>query len=530
MKGAKDPKHRARMWACFLCVTGLTASVVMLLPTLFVAHHREQAEEAKSQIPAPAVPQDDVKPTGKGPTSPVITIQIKRIESTSPVPNRIDDPPVPTPPAAQPVVRETTHRADRTQSSPTIAYRRDPSVREEILGRVDRPYVSNPYTPDIATSGDLSRILVWGNTVSLDNAVLRIPPDPSGRVFLSQWAFSPADNRVAFAVSADGKCRLYGDAKQLANTEPVEDFAGLQFSRDGRRLVYAGKDVDGRWWVFVNGQRRFGPFPQAPLPCVGPKEDEVFYAVEDAGVWRLFRNNQSIYGPFLKVAWIDVSISGRIAFAAEKPTGTFLTIDENTEGPYDHIWGYSFDPSGKRYAYVGRIGASHRIMVDGKEQGTFDDVAITPRFSPQGKSVAFATKQEKATETAKSERLPDGTITLSMDLSPRKVSVFINGKNRLTRGYSNIDRLGAPRYGIHELCVNDLGTQFAYAEVSGAEGGGGYTVKVSDGSVAWPCSDFVRNGEPRFVADDTVQFVALKHGGEGSRRPIYRVQLKLAMD
>ena len=160
---------------------------------------------------------------------------------------------------------------------------------------------------------------------------------------------------------------------------------------NGGRTAYAAAVGDEVCMVIdgTEGPRYEGV--RYPGTVFGPQGKRVAYAVRKAG-----KSAVSIDGReskwYDRVDYNSLTFSpdgSRVAFAANSKAGAKVVLD-GIEGPsFSEVSHLVFNTDGSRFAYVGRLGLKHWLVLDGKKLGPYDDVlGNTFTFSPNGKRYA----------------------------------------------------------------------------------------------------------------------------------------------
>lgn len=209
--------------------------------------------------------------------------------------------------------------------------------------------------------------------------------------------FSPDSRRFAYLAALGENLHVVVDNER----QPAyDDFPGeppLQFSPDSRRFLYAAckVDVTGRrnCFLVVDG-REFGPYDQIRSPCFSPDGRQVAF-IGRRGAKMYFVLDGEEHGPHdhvIKVGPFFGPEGLRVVYGAGDD-GQYRLFDDGVPGqPYELITGHwCISSDGDRLAYFGGRRGRNYLVVDGKEQGSFD--VVPPQedlFSPDGRQTAFA--------------------------------------------------------------------------------------------------------------------------------------------
>jgi len=84
-----------------------------------------------------------------------------------------------------------------------------------------------------------------------------------------------------------------------------------------------------------------------------------------------------------------------ILYVGQTGAKSSFVVDNKPDPSYDEIDGFTggfslFSPDASRVAYVARTGKKWSVVVDGNPGPAYDKIIDPPRFSPDGKHVAYA--------------------------------------------------------------------------------------------------------------------------------------------
>jgi hypothetical protein len=249
--------------------------------------------------------------------------------------------------------------------------------------------------------------------------------------------FSPDDRHLVFGVVVGGDVRLVVDGSQLPGVRPaagrpvfspdgsrfaytaarrdsvvhewvvLDDVAdpesdgigegSMVFSPDSRHFAYA-REANSRWEYVVDGDA--GPaFMRLELGVFNADGSRFAFPASDGGRWFLVEDGRA--GPsFERVSSPIFSPDGsRLAYVgAESKTKMHVVVDGHIGPAWHDLWDeLAFSADGRRFAYIAqevtggplRRQTAWRPVIDGASRRSFDEIASSPRFSPDGQ-VAFA--------------------------------------------------------------------------------------------------------------------------------------------
>lgn len=220
--------------------------------------------------------------------------------------------------------------------------------------------------------------------------------------------FSPDSRRLAYIAKKDGQEFVVINGEELGRYDEVDK---IVFSPDSQRIAYTALK-DGEWFMVIDGNESSKKYDFMTLKIIfSPDSKELAYV---AGRGNVFSSQSEA---FLVIGDKEVQIDGgieegpvyspvgnSIAYIKDQSDGMFLVLDGKEFKKYYWILAEPiFSPDGKKVAY--RVGAeedyteedylagkapSRFVVVDDKEEKSYDDFAGTPVFSPDSQYVAYA--------------------------------------------------------------------------------------------------------------------------------------------
>jgi len=227
----------------------------------------------------------------------------------------------------------------------------------------------------------------WACRVQVEHGYAVVVDGVRGEVFeaCDRLTFSPDSRRFVYAGWRAKQHLLVEEGKA---GKGYEHMASLFFSPDSRTLVFAARLDDAHWCVVTNG-RESRPFD--------------FRGEVENSLTRMHWPDMFVFSPDAK----------HVAYAGTREGGQFLVLD-GVEQPlgFAQVAHVSFSPDGKRLAYWGRRGRTHRpgtlgsqmqsydgrwsVVLDGKEGEAHDapvEGAIV--FSPDSARVCYLAADQK---------------------------------------------------------------------------------------------------------------------------------------
>lgn len=227
--------------------------------------------------------------------------------------------------------------------------------------------------------------------------------------------FSPDSRRLAFAaenrnVAKHERSRDYHQWMVVDGVAQPEhglisaDPAGIQFSPDSRRLMYA-TILDGRLRLVVDGQG-WPVHDGIEIPTFSPDGHRLVYGAK--GPRGVVLAGEEVGGGGSGYQHIGRPVFGsdgrRLAFFGVRAKDRMVAVVDGVEGPeFTDAWGNAvFSADGRRVAYLaqrratGFLGTGRKpwvAVVDGREDGDWDEVSSIPHFSPDGAHVAFTARR-----------------------------------------------------------------------------------------------------------------------------------------
>lgn len=146
-------------------------------------------------------------------------------------------------------------------------------------------------------------------------------------------------------------------------------------------------------------------------------------------------------------------------------------------------------------------------------------------FSPGNTAVAYIASRPFTAPP--SEAAPSGGLRRIYFGNEQEWFAVVNGVVRHTWMSGGPVLMGARSGGLSHLVVNDSGSHCAYLKTNGNTSRmeiAGSNLQMSD---LWAVQNFVPGGEPRFVSESEIQFMAVKQDDPEIPTPVYLVSIKL---
>jgi len=417
------------------------------------------------------------------------------------------------------------------------AKKSDILVTEKIISYVQRAYRTNPYTPDAIASHDHNHILSWGgDDLRFDGKTLIDSVDSMSRWYVTIAQFSQTAKSVLFVIYYNDQHRVYFydyQKQNLRNLGSFRDVHHIEFSKEGNHFLFVAENQEGLF-IFVDGEQRFGPLSRCSNATFRVGTTNVLYSTLQRGEVWIFENNTPKIGPFTEVEKIFVSATNRTAIVAKRGEQVYVIVDGKEEGPFEEVRGFSFNPTGRRYGYVARVAGDEqeKVIIDGNDVESFKEVPIPPFFSLNGRSVGFVGKREPPpsmyyvaeSEDGKEVRVP------ALVAGEEEFLLEVNNSIREKKVYkSGLLAIGLRNEGIYWACVEDSGNRVVYFDVDRESFlKKCLALRIPGVPETWEYEDFIDGGEPCFVSENKVSFVALKHEEtvRKSKIPIYKVEIE----
>jgi len=190
---------------------------------------------------------------------------------------------------------------------------------------------------------------------------------------VSHLAYGARSGDRWFAVYDGRKGRAYDDVCQVTLTE------------SGDHLCYAARQ--GNRWFAVTDDMEGRPCEEVTVFDLAKQPS---YALRLDGKWRMVTNG--VEGrPYDEVGQLTWDPSGRrVAYVATEGNKSFVILDGVEGLPYDFVRSLTFGPDGKRFAYVAQTGKCQHMIVDGVDQPCGPEEAVSaPAFSGDGRRLAY---------------------------------------------------------------------------------------------------------------------------------------------
>lgn len=141
---------------------------------------------------------------------------------------------------------------------------------------------------------------------------------------------------------------------------------------EGGHLAYPAQVADG--WVVIHDGRQ-GPTFEA-IGEVQLRGELLAYTAEKAGKWHVVRGAEPGEGfEAILPGSLSLSPTGRVAFAAQQGRDVFAVIDGKRSTPMDAVGQLRFSTDGTRVGFIGRRQGASFVVLDGVEQGSFENLA-----------------------------------------------------------------------------------------------------------------------------------------------------------
>ena len=209
------------------------------------------------------------------------------------------------------------------------------------------------------------------------------------------FVWSADSQRFGFFVQAlGGAAHVQIDDKRFGPYSKIPE-GSLAFSPNGKRFSYVAQTDQGMV-AFVDGVQEKHVFAKtgADAPIWNATSTQLAYGLRDFSEKRrrMIVVNDEQLGSYAEISRPIWDPTGRrLAFPFSRTKGLLTTfMIDGKEGPtFDGLGRFKlvFSPDGERHAYVARKGVRLGLVVDGK-LGSLYELALEPRFSPDGKRVA----------------------------------------------------------------------------------------------------------------------------------------------
>ena len=178
--------------------------------------------------------------------------------------------------------------------------------------------------------------------------------------------------------------------------QPVAEYDKLLFpvfSSDGKRMGYPA-EKDGKWFAVVDG-RPGAKYDQVFRLLFSPDGKRVSYEarkgekVDGGGGREAGRGIRRSFLPDLQPGWQEVSVyctEGREALAV---------VDDQVSAGYDFVYTPRFSPDGKRVAYQATPKSEKALMVVDGQPGPEYDMVTNIVFSPDSKHLTYSAGKDR---------------------------------------------------------------------------------------------------------------------------------------
>jgi WD40-like Beta Propeller Repeat len=322
------------------------------------------------------------------------------------------------------------------------------SSTEKLLGTVN---TSTPYSllvDNFAISAD-ARHFAFCSTLSDEELQLakdRINElrEDEKRIRKESRELDLPHSLFVYQVTFDGqKQKLYGTFK-----------TPLQLSSDGKHCAYAVGDIQKYWAVLdgVEQEPKFddvlsptfsadgknfayvgtietGKYPARKVAVINGQKQKIYDDILFLDLAKKYNSTDVEDGVEPDSFWdcfLCSPVGGRMCYVARKGTNYFVVIDGKEEGPYQDLDKTSlrFSPDGQHFAYGATSNEQSLVVVDGQPQsGKLPLVGNSLKFSPDSQHVAYMRsnsdrQQEVVFRDGKREKPYSLVVLSSLSFSP----------------------------------------------------------------------------------------------------------------
>ena len=270
------------------------------------------------------------------------------------------------------------------------------------------------------------------------------------------------------------------------------------------------------------GQFAFAPGGEGVIFSAQYASNVMVYVIEG-------RTLASPLGPFATVSDLAFTKDGNsFLFNAKDATGRESTWVDGVEKFSGTDLRKKQNPSAaevQRKAVVEKLPTGKQAVSIGGIRGESYAAIHELAFSPGNTAVAYIASRPFTAPP--SEAAQPGGLRRIYFGNEQEWFAVVNGVVRHSWMSGGPVLLGARSGGLSHLVVNDSGTHCAYLKTNGNTSRieiAGSDLQMSD---LWAVQNFVPGGEPRFVSNSEIQFMAVKQDDPETPTPVYRITIKL---
>ncbi len=273
-----------------------------------------------------------------------------------------------------------------------------PAFHEETALLAEVPEGSRPVSESVDARPDEGKVAFvhgaddWQKVCMNDTCSARVD-----RVARGMPVISPDGNYWAAIVRDGDDTRVMLNGQMSGRYDMIY---ALDFSPDSMKLAYIAQDGE-EFFVYVNQDRHESyplVHPDVGLVFSPDSEDLVYLAQTGDEEWSLIKNGTA-RAAFEEIKHLTFSPdSSRLAYAAKKDGKWHLAegADGGDIGPaYDDIAHVAFCPQSENLAYIARKEDGSAMVVNGEEEGEFDEIPGQPMFSRDGERLAYAVAEQR---------------------------------------------------------------------------------------------------------------------------------------
>lgn len=179
---------------------------------------------------------------------------------------------------------------------------------------------------------------------------------------------------------------------------PIGSFIEAAFSDNGRQVIYAAQNENGKWLAVV-GNKEGKAYNSIDSPVISSDGTLIAYGAQkkEDGNWFMVigtEESEKTYKNYVGETMISSDGSRVIAIGGRERSDCFITKDKE-EACYDGIVSPIFSLDGERVAYIATKEGKNTLVVDGKEGKLYDGIGIlNPIFSPDSKHISYPAREE----------------------------------------------------------------------------------------------------------------------------------------